>query len=48
MGDMADALDGVPKQAPLNGIIIDQQDMRAHRKFSPSSFSLSVHNRTIS
>jgi hypothetical protein len=31
MGDMADAFDGMPKQPPLNGIIIDQQDMRAHR-----------------
>jgi hypothetical protein len=34
MGDMADAFDGMPKQTSLNGIIIDQQDMRAHRKFS--------------
>jgi hypothetical protein len=32
MGDMADTLDGMPQQPPLNGIVIDQQDMRAHRK----------------
>jgi hypothetical protein len=46
MGDMADTLDGMAKKPPLNGIVIDQQDMCAHRKFSPSSFSLWGDNRT--